>query len=68
MPAESGPRRDQLFGQMNAKQLYDEWMIGDEPDPQNIRDTFQVGDGWVRIRVTEPADRGTATVTIQKAH
>ncbi|MFA1612061.1 hypothetical protein [Halobellus rubicundus] len=50
----------------DAEETYDQ---ADEPDPQDIRDTFIAGDGWLRIRVTDPAADGeTADVTIQQAH
>lgn len=40
----------------------------DEPDPQDIRDVFELGDRWLRLRVTDPASNGeTADVTFQGA-
>jgi exosome complex RNA-binding protein Csl4 len=53
----------------------DDWFEGevtydqaDESDPQDIRDTFVLGDRWMRIRVTTAAGAGeTATVTLQGA-
>jgi len=40
----------------------------DEADPQDIRDTFILGDRWIRVRVTTGAAGGeTADVTLQGA-
>jgi len=46
--------------------VYDQ---ADVDDATDIRDTFQVGDARMRVRVTTAASSGeTATVTIQQAH
>jgi len=40
----------------------------DEVDPQDIRDTFILGDRYLRVRCTDPAANGdTADITIQVA-
>lgn len=45
--------------------VYDQ---AEEPDPQDIRDVFRLGDRHLRVRVTDPAANGeTAGVTIQVA-
>ena len=50
----------------DAEETYDQAEMADATD---IRDTFVAGDGWLRIRVTEPAAADeTADVTIQQAH
>jgi hypothetical protein len=57
------PENDDYF---EGEETYDQ---ADEPDPQDVRDTFIAGDGWLRIRVTDAAAAGeTADVTIQQAH
>lgn len=48
-----------------AEVVYDQDEIA---DPTDIRDTFEIADAYLRVRVTEPASNGeTADVTIQEA-
>lgn len=60
--AEPEPDADGWF---EGEVVYDQ---ADEPDPQDIRDVFELGDRTLRVRVTDPAAAGeTADVTIQVA-
>ncbi|ELZ84400.1 hypothetical protein C453_12676 [Haloferax elongans ATCC BAA-1513] len=61
-----GSRTTPTTGWFEDEIVYDQ---ADVDDPQDIRDTFYVGDAWLRVRVTDPAGAGeTADVTIQEAH